>query len=149
MDIIRCGEVRTYFTNTYMALKMGIEPTVEGVSRPVLLPFGKDVRLQECHGGCGDGARFGADEMIRLCGSGIYVTGFNGGNCNPVTGNFSYGIEGFVFENGKILHPVREMVITGNMVGLWGNLLYAGDDARDCTRWLIPSVAFFGVDFSG
>ena len=149
MDIIRCGEVRTYFTNTYMALKMGMEPTVEGVSRPVLLPFGNDARLQECHGGCGDGSRFGADEMMRLCGSGIYVTGFNGGNCNPVTGDFSYGIEGFVFENGEILHPVREMVITGNMTALWRSLLYAGDDARACTRWQIPSVAFAGVDFSG
>lgn len=139
MDIIRDGTVKTWFVNTYMAMKMGISPTVEGVSRPVLMPFAKD------------GGKIPADasEMIKECGSGIYVTGFNGGNCNPTTGNFSYGIEGFFFDGGKILHPVREMVITGNMIHLWNRLRYAGSDARDCTRWQIPTICFDEVDFSG
>ena len=92
--------------------------------------------------------RFGADEMIAEYGSGIYVTGFNGGNCNPTTGNFSYGIEGFAFKNGKITHPVREMIITGNMLELWNRLLATGNDARACTRWQIPSLCFGDVHFS-
>ena len=138
MDIVRNGVVDTYFTNTYMSLKMGIAPTVEGVSRPVLLQYGGG------HAGCLD-----AGEMMKLCGSGIYVTGFNGGNCNPATGNFSYGIEGFAFRNGKITHPVREMVITGDMISLWRSLVYAGSDARACTRWQIPTLCFENVDFSG
>lgn len=86
--------------------------------------------------------------MISECGSGIYVTGFNGGNCNPTTGNFSYGIEGFAFRNGKITHPVREMVITGNITELWNKLKAAGNDARPCTRWQIPSLCFADVFFS-
>ncbi len=138
MDIIRNGVVRTWFTNTYMALKMGISPTVEGVSRPVLLPYSID----------GEAAR-NAEEMMLRYGSGIYVTGFNGGNCNPTTGNFSYGIEGFVFKEGRIVHPVREMIITGDMKTLWNSLVCAGDDARSCTRWQIPSLCFEKVDFSG
>ena len=63
--------------------------------------------------------------------------------------DFSYGIEGFFFDGGKILHPVREMVITGNMIHLWNRLRYAGSDARDCTRWQIPTICFDEVDFSG
>ncbi|MBR0361488.1 MAG: hypothetical protein IIX35_03875, partial [Paraprevotella sp.] len=43
------------------------------------------------------------------------VTGFNGGNCNPVTGDFSYGVEGFAFSKGKVTHPVKEMLITGSL----------------------------------
>ena len=86
--------------------------------------------------------------MMSRCGSGIYVTGFNGGNCNPTTGNFSYGIEGFAFKKGKIIHPVKEMVITGNMLELWNRLVFAGNDARPCTRWQIPSLCFENVDFS-
>ena len=141
MDIIVEGTVKTYFTNTYMALKTGMEATVEGVSRPVLLPYSKDGRLPD------DGV-FDAGKIIQAAGSGIYVTGFNGGNCNSTTGNFSYGIEGFAFKDGKITHPVREMVITGNMISLWNNLAYAGNDARACTRWQIPSLCFSNVDFS-
>ena len=116
-----------------------VPPTIEGISRPVLLPFG-NVNGQLV---------FGAAEIMHECGTGIYVTGFNGGNCNPTTGNFSYGIEGFAFRNGKITHPVREMVITGNMLTLWSRLIHAGNDARACTRWQIPSLSFEKVDFSG
>ena len=142
MDIIRDGTVKTCFTNTYMSLKMGVAPTVEGVSRPVLQPFASDPS------GIPSG-EFGAKEIMKRCRSGIYVTGFNGGNCNPTTGNFSFGIEGFAFRNGRITHPVREMVITGDMISLWNSLLYAGNDARACTRWQIPTLCFEKTDFSG
>jgi PmbA protein len=131
--IIENGVVKMNFTSTYMANKMGIEPTCEGVSRPVLMPYGEAT---------------GVKQIISKVKNGIYVTGFNGGNCNPVTGDFSYGVEGFAFKDGKITHPVREMLITGNMVELWNNLLYAGTDARSCTRWRVPSLAFQGVSFS-
>ena len=80
--------------------------------------------------------------------SGIYVTGFNGGNCNPVTGDFSFGIEGFAFKQGKIAHPVKEMLITGNIMTLWNSLIAAGSDARESSRWQIPSLAFDNVSFS-
>ena len=83
-----------------------------------------------------------------MSGSGILVTGFNGGNCNGATGDFSFGIEGFAFSRGKITHPVREMLITGNILDLWSNLTAAGTDARRCTRWQIPTLAFDNVSFS-
>ena len=76
------------------------------------------------------------------------MTGFNGGNCNPTTGDFSYGVEGFAFRDGKITHPIREMVVTGNMITLWNGILAAGTDARPCTRWQIPTLAFNAADFS-
>ena len=85
---------------------------------------------------------------MKLAGNGILVSGFNGGNCNPVTGDFSFGIEGFAFSKGRITHPVREMLITGNIIELWNNLLAAGTDARESARWQIPSLAFDGVSFS-
>ena len=88
------------------------------------------------------------DRILRTFRNGIYVTGFNGGNCNSTTGDFSYGVEGFAFKDGKITHPVKEMVITGNMITLWKALKAAGNDARDGARWRIPTLAFEGVDFS-
>lgn len=141
-DIILNGEVKCFFTNTYMAEKTGWEPNIEGISRPVVEAFIMEGGKKETDG------EIGLERMLRTFGSGIYVTGFNGGNCNPTTGNFSYGVEGFAFKNGKIVSPVKEMVITGNMTLLWNSLAAAGNDARDGARWRIPTLAFEEVDFS-
>ena len=139
MDIIRNGKVETYFINTYSANKMGIAPTVESASVP---HFCMDEFPQELR-------NLSHTDMVKLMGKGILVTGFNGGNCNGLTGDFSYGIEGFWFEGGEILFPVREMNISGNIISLWRNLAMVGNDARKCSRWLIPSLAFENVDFTG
>ncbi|HBK29773.1 MAG TPA: TldD/PmbA family protein, partial [Parabacteroides sp.] len=49
------------------------------------------------------------EQLVSGIRRGILVTGFNGGNCNAATGDFSYGIEGFFVENGQLTHPVSEM----------------------------------------
>ena len=140
--IIENGVVRQYFVNTYMSEKMGIPPTVEDVSRPCLMPYMKGVDLSTGE------KEVSLEDILKLCGNGIYVTGFNGGNCNPATGDFSYGVEGFAFSRGKITHPVREMLITGNMTELWNSLVAAGTDSRECARWQIPTLAFENISFS-
>ena len=86
---------------------------------------------------------------MAFCGDGILITDFCGGNSNPATGDFSYAIQGYRFKGGKIVHPVREMLITGNIVDLWSRLLAAGSDARRCRAKLTPTLAFDAVDFSG
>ena len=140
--IIENGIVRQYFVNTYHSEKMGIPATIEDISRPCLMPFIKGSNLQ-------DGEKeVSLEDILKLAQNGILVTGFNGGNCNPVTGDFSFGIEGFAFSKGRITHPVREMLITGNIKELWNNLLAAGNDARPSSRWQIPTLAFEGVAFS-
>ena len=40
------------------------------------------------------------------------------------------------------------MLITGNIMELWNELLAAGTDTRTSSRWQIPSIAFEGVAFS-
>lgn len=148
MVVIEGGVVRMFFVNTYMAGKTGMEPTIEGVSRPVVRPFSVIGKNEE-PGMEETGVRGLTQKEIMLqCGEGILVTGFNGGNCNQTTGDFSYGIEGFLFRKGRIVHPVKEMVITGNMKDLWGSIIAAGTDAREGTRWQIPSLAFKDVTFN-
>ena len=133
--IIEKGVVKEYFINTYMANKLQMAPTVEDATRPKVLPW-PETGLDR-------------DAILRRCGSGILVTDFNGGNSNPVTGDFSYGIEGYLFEDGRIVRPVSGMLMTGNFLQLWSQLLAAGDDARPCQTKLVPTLAFAGVDFSG
>ena len=129
--IIDQGVITRYFINTYIAGKTGMAPTVEDATRPKVVPFG----------GCKT-----RDDLLRKMGSGILITGFNGGNSNTSTGDFSYGIEGFAFENGRITHPVREMLVTGNFIDLWNKLAATADDARLCMSKLIPTLAFENID---
>ena len=133
--IVERGVVKQYFINTYMAGKMQMAPTVEDATRPKVLPWPV--------------AGLDRDAILRRCGRGILVTDFNGGNSNPVTGDFSYGIEGYLFEDGRIVRPVSGMLMTGNFLALWSRLVAAGDDARPCQTKLVPTLAFEEVDFSG
>ena len=142
VPIIEKGVIKLYLVNTYHSEKMGIPATVEDISRPSLMPFIKGRDLQDAE------KEVSLEDILKLAQNGILVTGFNGGNCNPVTGDFSYGIEGFAFSKGRITHPVREMLITGNILELWNSLMAAGTDARPSSRWQIPTLAFEGVAFS-
>ena len=133
--IVKNGVVQEYFVNTYMANKLGIAPTVEDATRPFIPAF----KTQQSD----------RQALMAMCGDGILITDFCGGNSNPATGDFSYAIQGYRFKDGKIVHPVREMLITGNIVDLWSRLLAAGTDARRCRSKLTPTLAFDAVDFSG
>ena len=137
--VIRGGVVENYFLNTYMAGKMGMDPTVEDCIKASIEPYwglgGKTPEVID------------AQAIMAACGEGILVTGLNGGNCNSATGDFSYGIEGFAFKDGA-LKPVHGMVATGNMVKLWNSLLAAGTDYRPCMNKQVPTLAFKDIDFS-
>lgn len=130
--IIEGGVLKMYFIDTYHALKMNITPTI---SSPSIINMG-----------------LGDKNFDQLKGSlqkAIWVTGFNGGNCNPTTGDFSFGIEGFLIENGGISTPVNEMNITGNILSLWNNLTEVGNDPRKNSSRRIPSLLFESVNFNG
>lgn len=133
--IVKDGKVETYFINTYMAGKMGMAPTIESDQRPCVEPFGPAEARDE-------------KSIMELCGDGILVCGFNGGNNNSSTGDFSYGIEGFHFKDGKIVKPVEGVVMTGNFLRLWNNLIASGRDSRPCRARQVPTLAFKDVDFS-
>lgn len=130
--IFENGTLKTYFIDTYNSKKMGVEPTISSPSLLVLQPGNKDL-----------------DGLVADVQKGILVTGFNGGNSNKSTGDFSYGIEGFLIENGKLVQPVNEMNVTGNMITLWSSLVAVGNDPRVSSSWRIPSLVFEGVDFNG
>ncbi|MCQ2143523.1 MAG: TldD/PmbA family protein [Bacteroidales bacterium] len=136
--IIENGVVREFFINTFQSAKLGLEGTVEGPSRLCIRPFAdgetkKDISLQD---------------ILELLGDGMLITGFNGGNCNPTTGDFSYGVEGYAFKDGCKGKPFREAVITGNMKGLWSKFAAAGTDIRPGAAWNIGTLGFRDIDFS-
>ena len=130
--VIDKGVLRTYYIDTYSGAKMNVEPTVQ---TPSILT-------------CELGSK-NFDQLLASMDKGIWVTGFNGGNSNNTTGDFSFGIEGFLVENGKAVKPINEMNITGNLIILWKNLLETGNDPLLISSQRIPSLLFDKVSFSG
>ena len=131
-ELFTNGHLQTYFIDTPMGRKLGMAPTTQGIHHLVMEQGGKNL-----------------DEAIAESDRAILVTDFNGGNCDPVTGNFSYGIEGFLIEGGSIIQPVSGMNITGNMLDVWQRLSQVCNDADPWETELIPTLAFEDVAFSG
>jgi PmbA protein len=130
--IIENGVLKNYYIDTYYGKKLDMKPTSGITTNLVFEPGDKNL-----------------EEMIAMLDRGILVTGFNGGNCNGSTGDFSYGIEGFLVEKGKVVKPVSEMNITGNMLDLYKNLAEVGNDVYEDAAWRTPSLQFNNVSFSG
>ncbi len=129
MPIIENGVLKNYYLGTYSSLKLGLKPTFSSIVRNVITPTVSTL------------------EEVSLP-SYILVTDFSGGNCNPVTGDFSYGVEGFKVEGGHRT-PLSGMLITGNILTLWGNLIHVVDDAPERFNDSVGTLVFEGVDFSG
>lgn len=130
--IVDKGVLQTYFIDTYNSKKMGVKPTI---ASPSIL-----------NAGLGEQNFEGIMKSVQ---KGIWITGFNGGNSNATTGDFSFGVEGFLIENGIATTPIGEMNITGNMLALWANLIEVGNDPRTNSSWRMPSLLFSDVNFSG
>ena len=132
LNVIENGILNLYYIDTYYGGKLGMTPTIQSPSVLTLKLGDKNF-----------------DQMLASLDDGIWVTGFNGGNSNSTTGDFSFGIEGFLIHNGQAVKPLNEMNITGNLLTLWQNVIEIGNDPRTTSNWRIPAVLFDAVNFSG
>jgi len=126
------GILKNFYIDDYYGRKLGMRPTTGNSSNIV---FNLGTR--------------GLEEMIVSVKEGVVITGFIGGNCNGSTGDFSYGIEGYFIKDGKIVHPVNEMNISGNMTEFWFSLKELGNDFLENQATRIPTLMFENVDLSG
>lgn len=126
------GVVKSFFLDTYYGRRLGKEPTSGGRTN-LAWPTG----------------RRDPEAMMRAMGKGILITGFNGGNSNTATGDFSFGIQGYWVEGGKIVAPVAEMNLAGNHLEFWKHLLELGNDPFLYSSNRRPSLRFDKVQFSG
>lgn len=131
-ELFTDGRLQTFFIDTQTSKKLGMEPTTQGVHHLIMQQGERSL-----------------EEVITDSNRAILVTDFNGGNCDPTTGNFSYGIEGFLIEQGLITQPVSGMNITGNMLDVWKRLSLVCNDADPWETEMIPSLAFEDVSFGG
>lgn len=131
-SLIEGGILKTYLVDNYYGRKLSLRPN-SGATTNILLAGG--------HGSL--------EESLHTLGRGILVRGWIGGNCNSTTGDYSFGLMGQYVEDGKIVRPVNEMNLTGNMLDLWCSLEAVGGDPDVNNSWRMPSLLFRGLQLSG
>ncbi len=132
MPVVDKGVLSNYYVDTYYGRKLGWEPTTGSASNIVFTHGDKD-----------------KTGITKDVGSGIYVTSWLGGNANTTTGDFSFGIQGHVIEDGELGEPISEMNVTGNYLDLLTRLTLVGNDPVPWSAFRCPTLVFEDIDFSG
>lgn len=131
-EIISQGVLRTFFLDTYQAGRLQESPTMSAPSVLVVEPGERSLAQITAS----------SEELL-------VITGFIGGNHNETTGDFSFGIEGLLYRNGKLIQSVAGMNITGNMLELWQNLIEVGNENEKTGEGQLSSLVFKQVMCNG
>ena len=116
-DVVKAGVVQGYFLSSYSARKLGMQTTGHaGGSHNLALTSRLTHR--------GDNL----DSMLAKLHRGLFVIELMGQGVNYVTGDYSRGAAGFWVERGKIVHPVHEVTIAGNLREMLQNIVAVGAD---------------------
>jgi len=136
--VVTGGVVQGYFLSTYSARKLGMRTTGHAggshnlsLTSRLTLP-GDDL-----------------DAMIRRLGRGLLVTELMGQGVNYVTGDYSRGASGFWVEGGRIVHPVEEITIAGNLRQMFKDIVAVGADVYVMGAKAVGSVLIEKMKLAG
>ncbi len=139
------GRLAMFLYNSYAAKKEGAVSTGNGIRAGFRGAPGVGVTnwyIEPGQGSCQD--LVGATER------GLYVVEIMGAHtANPVSGDFSVGATGFWIEKGRIVHPVREVTLAGNILELMRNVDAVGADLRFSGRIGSPSLRVKELSIGG
>ena len=89
------------------------------------------------------------DALVASVGNGLLVKEAMGVHtANPISGDFSVGVTGLLIKDGSFLCPVKEAVISGNILDLFQNIIACGDDLRFFGKIGSPSLLIKEMDIS-
>lgn len=88
-------------------------------------------------------------QLMKMVGTGLFITDLMGQGVNSITGDYSRGAAGFWLEDGNIAYPVSGITIAGNLTTMLQSIVAMGDDAdwhgkTHCGSLLIPDLIIGG-----
>jgi TldD protein len=108
--VIEDGRLTSYLYDLLRARKDGVASTGNGRResfRHLPIP-----RMTNTYFGTGTDT---PEDLIAGTEKGLYAVSFGGGQVEPATGDFVFGVsEGYLIENGKVTSPVRGATLIGN-----------------------------------
>ena len=132
LPLIEDGILRNFFVGVYNGRRLEEQPTTASSAN---LTMSAGTRSPQ--------------EILNDLPKAIRVEGFLGGNTNPITGDYSFGITGTLFKNGKAVQGVSEMNISGNLFDLLPKWQEAATDIWTFGHYRVPSLLFNDIQFSG
>jgi len=113
--LIDAGVVARYVLGSYSARKLGLTTTgnAGGVHNLTVINAHKAPSLTE---------------LIETMGDGLIITHLMGSGVNLLTGDYSRGASGFLVRQGKVVHPVAEITLAGQLRDLYRNIIDIADD---------------------
>ncbi len=144
-DVVAKGKLLCYLYNTYTARKDNTVSTGNAVRGDFKgIPSVGVTNLYIEKGDIDRGA------LVKLPGRAIYIMEAMGMHTiNPISGDFSVGVTGLWMENGEVAYPVKEAVISGNILDLFRRVRAVGSDLRFYGRVGSPSLLIEDIDISG
>jgi TldD protein len=118
------GVLQGYLQDRMRATKMGVATT--GNARRESYAHPPVVRMTNTNilPGAAD-----PDAIIADTARGIYVRGLGGGQVNPATGDFVFGVsEGYLIEDGRVATPVRGANLIGRAIDVMSSVDAVGSD---------------------
>lgn len=122
--LIEGGRLAGYLYDRLRARQMGAAPTGNGRRqsfRHVPIP-----RMTTSYITPGDAS---AEDVIAATPRGFYAKSLAGGQVEPASGNFVFGVaEGYLIEHGKLTTPLRGATLVGNGIDILLNIDMIADD---------------------
>lgn len=142
--LISRGSLMSFIHNTYTAKKDGVISTGNAMREGFKSLPGIDITNLYIEPS--NSEEFG---LIKSLSNGILILDVMGMHtANPISGDFSIGISGLWIENGETVYPIKEAIISGNILELFKNVEGIGRDLRFYGRLGSPSLLIGGVDIS-
>ncbi len=89
------------------------------------------------------------NKLIKSLSKGLLVLEAMGVHtANPVSGDFSIGVSGLWIEKGEIVYPVKEALVSGNILDLFMRIEGVGDDLKFYDQIGSPSLLIGEMDIS-
>ena len=91
------------------------------------------------------------EQLCTLNNKCLLVTQLEGqAGCNPVSGDISIGVQGFLLENGLRIQPVDSITVAGNFFDVLQNIRASGNAYQpELTHSFIPALLIEGLTVSG
>jgi len=143
--LIGSGVVEGYLHNSWSSRKMGIRSTGNAVrssykQQPVPGPSNLYIVPGERS----------LDKMIAQIDEGVYILNIMGMHtADPISGDFSVGINGLYIKGGVTEYAINEMTISGNILDLLAGVRETGSDLHFIGPYGAPPVIIEGLSISG
>jgi len=146
--VVHEGVLQSYLYNTYTARKGNTQSTGNAVRGGFSSAPSVGITNLYIEPASGKGS-LGEKELFTFLDRGLYIVDAMGVHtANPISGDFSLGVTGLWVEGGEIRFPVKEAVISGNILDFFQKVAAVGNDLIFYGNMGAPSLIISDIDVS-